>query len=58
MQKIFGTCKRLCRNAMMMLQQKKPDDYVIATGEQYTVLEFINNVAKNLKWKFNGSEKD
>jgi len=25
-----------------MLQQKKPDDYVIATGKQYTVKDFIN----------------
>ena len=33
----------------MMLQQKIPDDYVIATGEQYTVREFINNVAKELE---------
>ena len=26
-----------------------PDDYVIATGEQYTVREFIDNVAKELE---------
>ena len=25
----------------MMLQQKQPDDYVIATGEQYSVREFV-----------------
>jgi GDPmannose 4,6-dehydratase len=39
----------------MMLQRKKPDDYVIATGQQYTVKEFINFTAKELniliKWK-------
>jgi GDPmannose 4,6-dehydratase len=34
-----------------MLQQKKPDDYVIATGKQYTVKDFINLTAKQLKMK-------
>ena len=38
-----------------MLQRKKPDDYVIATGQQYSVKEFINFTAKQLgiliKWK-------
>tara|TARA_Y100000296_G_C5151150_1_gene246476 strand:+ start:245 stop:1225 length:981 start_codon:yes stop_codon:yes gene_type:complete len=28
----------------LMLQQKKPDDYVIATGETYSVREFLNLV--------------
>jgi len=35
-----------------MLQQKKPSDYVIATGKQYSVKEFINLVLKELKIKF------
>jgi len=30
----------------MMLQQKKPDDYVIATGESHTVREFLDSVFK------------
>jgi GDPmannose 4,6-dehydratase len=38
-----------------MLQQKKPEDFVIATGKQYSVRDFINSAAKNLnmkiKWK-------
>ena len=34
-----------------MLQQKKADDYVIATGKQYSVKSFINLVAKELKMK-------
>jgi len=37
------------------LQQKKPEDFVIATGKQYSVRDFINEAAKNLnmkiKWK-------
>ena len=28
----------------MMLQQKEPDDYVIATGETHSVKEFLNFV--------------
>ena len=37
-----------------ILQQRKPDDYVIATGKQYTVKEFVNLTCKHLgikiKW--------
>jgi GDPmannose 4,6-dehydratase len=31
-----------------MMQLKKPDDFVIATGKQYSVRDFVNNTAKNL----------
>ena len=34
-----------------ILQQKKPDDYVIATGKQYSIRQFINFVAKKLNMK-------
>jgi GDPmannose 4,6-dehydratase len=34
-----------------MLNQKKPKDYVIATGKQYTVKNFINLSAKELRMK-------
>jgi len=41
-----------------ILQQKKPDDYVIATGKQYSIRQFISFVAKKLNmkiaWKGNG----
>ena len=41
-----------------MLQKKTPGDYVIATGKQYSVKEFINLTAKELKirilWKGQG----
>ncbi len=37
-----------------MLQSNKPEDYVIATGVQYSVREFVEEAAKNLginiKW--------
>lgn len=39
----------------MMLQQEKPDDYVIATGETHTVREFVDEAFKHLghtiKWE-------
>ena len=41
-----------------MLQQKKPDDYVIGTGKTFTIKDFINRAAKklkfNLKWRGEG----
>ena len=41
-----------------MLQRKKPDDFVIATGQQYSVKQFINFTAKELgilvQWKGRG----
>ena len=41
-----------------ILQQKKADDYVIATGIQYSIKQFINLTAKQLKmqiiWKGKG----
>jgi len=39
----------------LMLQQDKPDDYVIATGETHTVREFVElafeEVGVNIKWE-------
>ena len=44
-----------------MLQQKKPEDFVIATGKQYSVRDFINEAAKNLdmkiEWRGKGVEE-
>ena len=41
-----------------MLQKKKPSDYVIATGKQYTVRQFVNFTLKELRirhsWKGKG----
>ena len=34
-----------------ILQTKKPDDYVVASGKQYSVKNFINYVAKRLNLK-------
>jgi GDPmannose 4,6-dehydratase len=45
----------------LMLQQPEPDDYVIATGEQYSVRDFIHAVAAELKmrleWKGKGLDE-
>ena len=40
-----------------ILQQKKPDDFVIASGKQYSVRQFVNLVAKKLKIKLKWSGK-
>ena len=44
-----------------ILQHKKPDDFVICTGKQYTIKQFINMVALELKlkikWKGKGLEE-
>ena len=40
-----------------ILQQKEPDDYVIATGKQFSIRQFINLVTKlnlNIVWKGKG----
>ncbi len=41
-----------------ILQQKKPDDFVIATGKQYSIKQFVNLVCKEIKlditWKGKG----
>jgi GDPmannose 4,6-dehydratase len=40
----WGYAKDYVEAMWMMLQQDKPDDYVIATGETHTVREFLNEV--------------
>ena len=54
----WGHAKDYCYAMWKILQQKKPDDYVIATGVQYSIKQFINLTAKELdlkiKWKGKG----
>lgn len=42
----------------LMLQQEKPDDYVIATGEQHSVREFVemafNEIGITVRWEGKG----
>jgi len=44
----WGHAKDYVRMQWMMLQQDKPDDFVIATGVQYSVRQFIQWSAKEL----------
>jgi GDPmannose 4,6-dehydratase len=54
----WGHAKDYVKAMWLMLQQKKPDDYVVATGKQYSVKYFVNLVCKKLKieilWKGKG----
>ena len=57
----WGHARDYCYAMWKMLQQKKPDDYVIATGKQYSIKQFINLTAKKLKmkitWKGKGNKE-
>ncbi len=44
----WGHAKDYVRMQWMMLQQNQPEDFVIATGVQYTVRQFINWTAEAL----------
>jgi GDPmannose 4,6-dehydratase len=44
----WGHAKDYVRMQWLMLQQDEPDDFVIATGMQFTVREFITRSAKQL----------
>ena len=52
-----GHAKDYVEAMWRILQQKKPKDYVIATGKQYSVKYFLNLVAKELKFKINWKGK-
>lgn len=51
----WGHAEDYVKAMWLMLQQKKPEDFVIATGNQYSVKQFVNLSAKKLKlpivWK-------
>ena len=44
----WGHAKDYVRMQWMMLQQEEPRDYVVATGKQYSVREFVTWTANNL----------
>ena len=56
----WGHAKDYVRMQWMMLQQEKPEDFVIATGVQFTVREFIVRSAKRLgiTLKFEGQAEN
>ena len=47
----WGHAKDYVEAMWLMLQQDKPEDFVIATGKQYSVRQFIEEVAKHLDMK-------
>ena len=47
----WGHARDYCLAMWKILQQKRPDDYVIATGVQYSIKEFVNLTSKKLGMK-------
>jgi GDPmannose 4,6-dehydratase len=57
----WGHAKDFVEAMWLMLQQDVPEDYVIATGEQYSVREFVEKVAPyfgmNIQWEGEGLDE-
>jgi GDPmannose 4,6-dehydratase len=57
----WGHAKDYVRMQWMMLQQDEPRDYVIATGKQYSVREFVERAAERLgitmRWEGEGVDE-
>ena len=52
----WGFAKEYVEAMWLMLQQKKPEDFVVSTGKTYSIKDFINKAVKilNLKTKWTG----
>ena len=57
----WGHARDFIEMQWLMLQQKSPDDFVIATGKQYSVRDFINVAANiidlKISWQGSGLEE-
>ena len=57
----WGYAKEYAEAMWLMLQQNTPEDFVIATGKQYSVREFISKAAKHLgyevEWRGTGADE-
>ncbi len=57
----WGHAKDYVRMQWMMLQQEEPDDFVISTGIQYSVRDFVNKTCEfldlEIEWKGEGEEE-
>ncbi len=57
----WGHAQDFVEMQWLMLQQDKPDDYVIATGEQHSVREFVelagHKLGMGIRWKGRGTEE-
>ena len=56
----WGHAKDYVKGMWLMLQKDKPDDYVLATGETFTVKEFINKSFsyKNIYLEWEGEKEN
>jgi GDPmannose 4,6-dehydratase len=54
----WGHAKDFVRAMYLMLQQEKPRDFVIATGEQYSVREFCEKAFRELEIEIKWQGKD
>jgi len=57
----WGHARDYVRAQWLMLQQDQPEDYVIATGEQHSVREFVQRSAAvlgmSIEWRGQGAEE-
>jgi GDPmannose 4,6-dehydratase len=57
----WGHAKDFVRAMWLMMQQNTPDDYVIATGEEYTVKDFVERCSPyfdmNIEWSGSGLDE-
>src|SRR3989339_1056152 len=57
----WGYAKDYMEAVWLMLQQDKPDDFVIATGQSHSIREFAEEACKNLEidlgWRGSGREE-
>jgi GDPmannose 4,6-dehydratase len=56
----WGHAKDYVEAQWLMLQQKSPEDFVIATGKQYSIRDFINLASKilDMRIEWNGKNLD
>ena len=57
----WGDARDFVKGMWLILQQSKPDDYVLATGESHSVREFIElafaQVGRKVAWKGKGDDE-
>jgi GDPmannose 4,6-dehydratase len=58
----WGDARDYVKGMYLILQQDKPDDYVLATGEMHTVREFIERafaeVGRTISWRGKGTDEE
>lgn len=58
----WGYAPEFCEGMWRILQQKEPDDFVLATGENHTVREFVEeafgNIGVEIEWRGSGSNEN